>query len=250
MIRVVVIGSGNIAESLSIALRANSSERLELVQISARNLDRLSQIGRVATTPTSSLDELAAADLYILAVSDGAVELLARELPFSEGSKVVHTAGCVTMDSVDGVLYPMQSFTAGRAVDFRTVPLFIEGDPIVEAVAHELSDSVMWLDSERRKALHLAAVFSCNFVNSMFIAAQDVLSRYDLDFEHFRPLVEQTVSKVFDSGLTPRECQTGVARRGDEASMERHLAMLEGDDNLVNIYKNISKYIWETSKKI
>ncbi|MFR9645414.1 MAG: DUF2520 domain-containing protein [Rikenellaceae bacterium] len=143
----------------------------------------------------------------------------------------------------------MQSFTKGRRVNFREVPLFIEGDsPVIAAVANAISSNVIEMSSERRKTLHLAAVFACNFTNAMLTATHEILSQEDIPYDLYRPLVEETISKAFTS--TPHEAQTGAARRGDMKIQSRHVEMLRHDENLTQIYKIISKYIWETSKKI
>ncbi len=49
---------------------------------------------------------------------------------------------------------------------------------------------------------------------------------------------------------SPSDVQTGPAVRGDLATQQRHLDLLGGDENLQEIYKLISKEIWETSRKI
>ncbi len=251
MIKVVVVGSGNVAEALSIALSACDQQVVAFEGIAGRNSERLTQIAQIAGCKSYTLADMPSADLYIVSVSDDAVESLAKTLTRPVGSIVVHTAGSVPMGSLDGVLYPMQTFTKGRRVNFREVPLFIEGEsPIIREVAEALSDNVVEMESERRRTLHLAAVFACNFTNSMLSATNEILSQSDIPYTLFRPLVEETISKAFDPSTSPQEAQTGAARRGDQKIQQRHIEQLEGRDDLKEIYKLISKYIWETSKKI
>ncbi|MFI3303911.1 MAG: Rossmann-like and DUF2520 domain-containing protein [Rikenellaceae bacterium] len=249
MIRVTIIGSGNVAEALAIALSGCDGEVLQLVEVAGRNEERLVQISQITGCRTSNIENLAEADIYILSVSDDTIENLAHSLIRPAESLLVHTAGSVPMGELDGVIYPMQSFTKGRRVNFREVPLFIEGDsPVIAAVANAISSNVIEMSSERRKTLHLAAVFACNFTNAMLTATHEILSQEDIPYDLYRPLVEETISKAFTS--TPHEAQTGAARRGDMKIQSRHVEMLRHDENLTQIYKIISKYIWETSKKI
>ncbi len=248
MKRVTVVGSGNVAEAFAVAL----AERGMLCEVVGRNEARLEQIATLTGCCITTISKRQSTDLYIIAVSDGAVSEVAQILKTTDSAVVVHCAGSVAMtDTVDGVIYPMQSFTAGRRVNFREVPLFIEGEAeIIREVAEALSDSVTELTSEQRSHLHLAAVFACNFTNAMLTAASETLAPSGVNLAAYRPLVEETIAKAFAPNSTPQKAQTGAARRGDMATQERHLNMLKNDNKKSEIYKLISEYIWETSRKI
>ena len=254
---VVVVGSGNVAESVAMAVA--DSFALELKQVVARNAVRAEAVAQMAGCDwCSDLGEAEDADLYIIAVSDRAVADVAASLRCREGSVVVHTAGSVEMDALGdgnrGVLYPFQTFTAGRRVDFSAVPLFVEGSDTatqehIYGVAQLLSRRVYRLGYERRREIHLTGVLSCNFVNALYAMAADRLSEHaDLPFDVLRPLIEETARKAVEADH-PRHVQTGPAVRGDRSVAERHMAMLgEGDKS--EIYKLLTEYIWQTSKKI
>ncbi len=251
MIKVTIIGSGNVAEAMAVALAGCGARGVQLVEVAGRNAQRLSDISNIAHCATTSLDRLSPTDIYILAVSDDAIEMTAAAIARTAGSIILHTAGSVAMGELDGVIYPMQTFTKGRRVDFRTVPLFVEGESqSIRVVAEALSDRVIEMSSERRRSLHLAAVFACNFTNAMLTATHEILSASEIPYELYRPLVEETVAKAFDPSTTPQAAQTGAARRGDTTIQRRHLEQLGEREDLMEIYKNISKYIWETSRKI
>ena len=253
---VVVVGSGNVAESVAVAVA--DSFALELKQVVARNAVRAEAVAQVAGCEwTTDIDEVAEADLYIIAVSDRAIEEVAEALGERENSIVVHTAGSVEMDALGkgarGVLYPFQTFTAGRRVDFSAVPLFIEGcteevTRQIEQVANALSHRVYRANSKRRREIHLTGVLACNFVNALYSMATDLLDeREGLPFDVLRPLIEETARKAVEAEH-PRNVQTGPAVRGDKAVAERHTAMLE-DENQKEIYKLLTEYIWQTSKR-
>ncbi|MBO5878048.1 MAG: DUF2520 domain-containing protein [Alistipes sp.] len=254
---VVVVGSGNVAEAVAIAV--GECPELELRQVVARNAERVAEVARLAGSGwCADLSQAADADLYIIAVSDRAVGEVALRLRRRVGSVVVHTAGSVEQsvlgDEGCGVLYPFQTFTAGRRVDFSAVPLFVEGvdEPttlFVERVAKMLSRRVYRATSAVRREVHLTGVLSCNFVNSLYAMAADRLNEYaDLPFDVLRPLIEETARKAVDANH-PRRVQTGPAVRGDRSVAERHEAMLEGEKEK-QIYKLLTEYIWQTSKKI
>ena len=255
--RVVIVGSGNVAEALARALPASG---VELCQLFARNPERGPRVAALGgTTWTDDPRRLAAADLYLVAVSDRAVGEVAASLPVPAGAVVAHTAGSVPLDALGrfahrAVLYPLQTFTAGRAVDFARVPLFIEASDeatrgAVERFARRLSTQVYPADSQRRGALHLAGVLACNFVNALYGIGQEMMARAGAPFEALKPLIAETAAKALASP-SPAAVQTGPAVRGDLPTLERHRARLAGDALLLEIYNSMSQYIWETSRKI
>ena len=185
MKRVVIIGSGNLAEALA---RAVAKSGLELVQIFARNAERARIIAELTATDWATHPGMLAqdADIYLIAVSDKAVEHVAATLPIPEGAAVAHTAGSVPLAAIPekfahrAVFYPMQTFTKGREVDFSVIPVFLETPsaelrPELEAFARQLSGTVIWATSEQRARVHLAAVFACNFANHMYAVGERIV---------------------------------------------------------------------------
>lgn len=257
MDRVVIVGSGNLAEALA---RAVAQSDLQLVQLFARNAARGKTVAAIAGTEwTSDPAELAAADIYLVTVSDKAVAEVAATLPFPAGAVVAHTAGSVPLEAIPerfarrAVFYPLQTFTKGRTVDFTQIPLLLETDdealrPELEAFARRLSRRVIWADSAVRTEVHLAAVFACNFANHMYVLGERIARRAGLPFDILKPLVAETAAKAADAA-SPADVQTGPAVRGDAPTRARHCALLDGDLELKNIYTIISNSIWETSKK-
>ena len=163
-----------------------------------------------------------------------------------------HTAGSMPMDVWKGeavrygVLYPMQTFSKSRAVDFSTVPFFIEGSgreeaEALKAVAERIGGKVYEATSEQRRYLHIAAVFACNFTNHMYALAHRLLDSHGLPFEVMLPLIDETARKVHE--LPPLEAQTGPARRYDENVIGKHLEMLADEPRLAELYEKISQSI-------
>lgn len=254
---VVIVGSGNLAEALAQAVARSG---LELVQLFARNPRRGPEVARLAATRwTADPAQLARADIYLIAVSDRAVTEVAAALPVPAGAVVAHTAGSVGLDALPeqfaqrAVFYPLQTFTEGRRVDFRQIPVFLESSdeallPPLEAFARQLTDTVRFADSAQRASLHLAAVFACNFVNALYGAGERILSDAGLEFDLLKPLIAETAAKACDAA-SPADVQTGPAVRGDRPTLERHRCMLAERPDLKTIYDRISQYIWEISKR-
>lgn len=236
--RVALIGRGRVATHLGKALlQAGHS----VAGINSRTLESL---------PTD-------ADVYIIAVKDSVLkDVINNAVKGRDGQLFLHTAGSMPLNIFDGkaercgVLYPMQTFSMDREVDFHEIPLFIEAsDPVSLQQIRELADSVSQhvyeLSTEDRRYLHLAAVFACNFVNHCYTLAADVLSQKGLPFDVMLPLIDETARKVHE--FHPIDAQTGPAIRDDKNVMAAQSALLDG--RMKTIYEQLSQSIHEHNKK-
>ena len=254
--KIVIIGSGNVAENLAQAVA--EAEGLELVQVFARNEERGRKVAELAHTEWSN-SELAEADLYLISVSDNAVEGCAKALHIPQNAVVAHTAGCCSIDSLAphthrAVFYPFQTFSIGRKVDFTKGYIFVEGATdhalrTVEEAAHAITTKVLPADTARRAVIHLSGVFACNFANAMYANAAEVLAKAGLPFDIVAPVIEETAKKVIES-KNPAHSQTGPARRGDTQTLERHRKMLADEPQKREIYDKISEDIWHRTKTL
>ncbi len=255
---VVIIGSGNVAEAFA---RALPEHGIEVRQVFARNRVRGNAVAEIAGCGhTDDPSRIADADIYIVAVSDSAVETALAPLTLPASAVVAHTAGSRPLDAIPcrfarrAVLYPLQTFTAGRDVDFSHIPFFVEGSSAVVAeqiksFARVLSDTVFEADSDRRAIVHMAGVFANNFVNHMYALGGGIVESAGLPFSTLAPLILETAYKAVDSG-DPLSVQTGPAVRNDFKTRMRHLEMLADKAQLKSIYSMISQNIWEkTSRK-
>lgn len=254
--KIVLIGAGRLATHLGPALRRAGHELVQVYSRTTASAEALAAlVGAEAVTDVEALTTRA--DVYVCAVKDSVLPVLLPTLcKGREEALFLHTAGAVPMSVFStlarhyGVLYPMQTFSKGRQLDFTQIPVFIEADSPetlaqVEALARSVSSSVRSLSSDDRRSLHLSAVFACNFVNHCYHLAANVLAQHDIPFETLLPLIDETAAKVHS--LHPREAQTGPAVRYDENVISSHMAMLDGLPK--DIYGLLSKSIHEESKK-
>ena len=170
---------------------------------------------------------------------------------------VVHTSGSVSISAIDnknrqGVFYPLQTFSKSKEVDFKSIPICIETKnkkdfQILEKVAKSISNIVYKINSEQRKALHIAAVFVCNFVNHLYQIGNDICIENDLPFDILKPLIQETANKIFT--LSPNQAQTGPAKRKDTQTINTHMSFLS-DENQKEIYKMLTKSIIDNGKKL
>ncbi|WP_316792491.1 Rossmann-like and DUF2520 domain-containing protein [Pedobacter frigoris] len=249
---VVCIGSGNVATHMAHALKKSGAN---LTQIWSRSLDNAAILGNeLEAKSISTFQEIdRSADLYVIAVKDDAIAEVAVALKGVEGL-VVHTSGATDISILSsfknyGVLYPLQTFSKKKQLDFANVPLCIESldESVLDklrSVALGLTPMVYEVDSEKRKILHLAAVFGCNFVNHMYVLSNELVKHHGLDFEMLKPLIMETAVKVQTE--LPINVQTGPAVRNDEKTILKHLELLDQMPDLARIYQTLSKSIKKT----
>jgi predicted short-subunit dehydrogenase-like oxidoreductase (DUF2520 family) len=247
--KVVLIGSGNVATHMAIAFKAAGHTILQIWSATFEHALTLAEgVDAIAISNLSDLDQ--EAELIVIAVNDDAIEQVAAKLEDSN-ALVVHTSGATNLTSLSGlkhygVLYPLQTFSKARAIDFSLVPLCIEGSDessfaTLKIIAESLSTAVYRIDSAKRKILHVAAAFACNFVNQLYALSSDLLLQNEMDFSLLKPLILETAEKV--QSLTPFGAQTGPALRRDEKTLAAHLDLLEGLPELQNIYQTLSDSI-------
>lgn len=250
--KIVLVGAGNVASHLG---KAFQRAGCEVIQVYSRTEASASELAEtLATAYTTSLEDLRTdAHLYVVALKDAVLqELIPRIVKDKPDAVFVHTAGSVPMQVWEGfarrygVLYPMQTFSKRREVDFTEVPFFVEADgeetlQALKVLAGRLSPNVREATSEQRKHLHLAAVFACNFTNHMYALCHRLLEKQGIPFGVMLPLIDETARKVHE--LKPEDAQTGPAVRYDENVINRHLSMLADEPEMQELYEKISKSI-------
>lgn len=252
--RIVCVGSGGVASSLLPALYGAG---YNIIQVCSRNLATAQALAKVVGASAS--DKLAeldlTADVYIIAVPDSEIENVLREATFGEGL-VVHTSGSTPISVFEryrveryGVLYPLQTFSRQRGVNFSRVPLYVEGHSKLDAmdimfIARKLSVEVAQASSEERMLLHVAAVFACNFTNQMLAIASQLTAAAELNFAALKPLIRETIDKALATDNLAL-VQTGPAVRGDMNIVQKHIKALEKHPLEQQIYRLISESIMQ-----
>jgi len=250
MISVVILGAGNVASHLYRGFRA--ADNVTVSQWYNRSLDAISTYKNEVEI-TDNLNDLKLADVYILAVSDDAIAELSEKLPF-EDRVVVHTSGGISVYDLDkkhrrGVLYPLQSFTKGTALNFEDVPICIEtihkkSYPLLKSLALSLGGPTQRVNSDQRRVLHLAAVFVNNFTNQLYRIGHEITESEGAEFDILKPLIKETARKLED--LSPLRAQTGPAKRNDKKTIKKHLKLLEANNEHKKIYELLTASIQKT----
>lgn len=229
---IVIIGQGNVATNLDYAFRKKG---IACQMVSSRE----------------GLDHLPAANVYIYAVRDEALPSVVAQVVGVGKSLHLHTSGSmpITIFGDDkphaGVFYPFQTFSKARVIeDFSTIPVFFEARGIddisaVYSLALTITNHVYETTQHDRERLHVAGVFTNNFTNLMYTMAAELLKNTHIPFSALLPLIDETAAKIHL--LSPRDAQTGPARRGDENVMNHHLSLLTEEQQA--IYRLLSDAI-------
>ena len=241
---VVLIGSGNVATQLGLALK---DKNVTVKQVYSNNIIHAEKLGKkLNVSYISNISDIyRKADIYIYALKDSVLRSVLKKINIPDGIHV-HTGGSISMNvfkgfaSKFGVFYPLQTFSINKPVDFSNIPICIEAvsmevqKKLVE-LAGLISQKTYIINSEKRKSLHLSAVFASNFTNYLYDAAYKILQDSGIDFEIIQPLILETAEKI--KTMTPFDAQTGPAMRMDKKTISAHLSMLNKKRDLKKLYK-------------
>ena len=130
--KTIFLGSGNLATRLSLEMHRKGMRIGQVYSHTPENAQRLAaRLGCPWTTDPEAVGT--DADLYVFSLKDAVLaDVIARIRP--NNGLWVHTAGSMPMDvfsgyaSDYGVLYPMQTFSKTREVDFSVIPFFLEAN--------------------------------------------------------------------------------------------------------------------------
>jgi len=249
MIKIVLLGAGNVATHLYKGFK--NASNIEVVQWYNRSKKAIDAYKNDVNI-TDYISDLVDADVYLIAVSDDAIEALTTSLPF-EKRLVVHTSGSASLYDIDmkhyrGVFYPLQTFSKGVDLDFTTVPICIEtlrkkDFKILETLGQSLGCTTYKVNPKQRPALHLAAVFVNNFTNQIYRIAHEITEKHGAEFDILKPLITETARKVQE--VSPYMAQTGPAKRNDKKTIKRHLKLLD-NPHQEDIYKLMTESIKKT----
>ena len=250
---IVLIGTGNTAHVLGRKLIAAGHR---IIQVFGRDATAASELAYVLDTESTNYWSVVhrTAELYIIAVSDMGIAEVVKELGLADAT-IVHTAGAVPIEILQGgakhygVFYPLQSLKK-EAIKLPDIPFLVDAsDKQTEekllSLAATMSDKIANADDEERLKLHLAAVVCNNFVNHLYLLAEDFCNKEGLDFKLLMPLILETSARLTE--VSPAKAQTGPALRNDVHTIEKHLALLQNHPPLAAIYTLLTKSIHDVS---
>lgn len=204
-------------------------------------------------------DQLAKADLVMIATPDAAIADCCRQLAQTglcdHRTIVFHCSGSLTSEVLEPAracgaatasLHPVRSFAdpAIAAQQFAGTFCALEGDPRACQVLGEAMEScgarVFPVNPQFKTIYHAASVFACNYLVALIEAGLRCFEKAGIDrasaLDLMQPLVAGTVENVFRLG--PAKALTGPIARGEVMVVQRqNEALAAWDPNLCTLYK-------------
>ncbi|MEX0681304.1 MAG: Rossmann-like and DUF2520 domain-containing protein [Balneolales bacterium] len=255
-----IIGTGRLGSALALRLHKKGYVVRSLFNRTLSSCEKLAdQAGTplIGTFP-KQLDDLG--DLVFLCLPDDILpdfaRKLAERLPADNSRAWIHTSGALpaevlqplgTADSPLASFHPVQTFTQHNLESaFDHCFVAIQGD---EALCKNLKQVVRAMDArplivniQQKIAIHLAAVFVCNYIVPLFAASQQVLRDNEVEVrsgELFGPIVTQTIEGLFHHPAA--DVLTGPVVRGDVGTIEQHLNILKKSPEWDRIYRELGR---------
>jgi len=267
---VFVVGAGPVATALAGALRLGGVPVLGLWARTPARARAAGAVAGVAAYSAAPPDLLLEADVVVLAVRDSAIADVARMLVATGLVNVHHTlihcsgvtSAAEALAPVAGqvggmaMMHPLRAIADGRAA-MRTLKgtvFGVEGDDrgrrdALTLVAR-LGGRALELGGVHVSAYHAAAAMASNYTVVLLSAAAELLADVGIAreqaLEALVPLVEGTLVNVRERG--PEAALTGPIRRGDVATVERHLAALSGRPELAALYRALGRRAVELAR--
>jgi predicted short-subunit dehydrogenase-like oxidoreductase (DUF2520 family) len=186
--------------------------------------------------------------LLFLAVPDGAVrEMAARIARMNQPAElgIVHVSGALGLDALSplrdnprGSFHPLQSFSSPSGADaFRGITVAVDASTPtlmrrLRAIARAIGAIPKRVGDGDRALYHAAAVYASNYVNVVFAEAVRLLREIGwTEAEATRallPLAEGALAGIREQGAA--RALTGPVRRGDAATVSRHLDAVDRPD--------------------
>ena len=256
--KIAIIGTGNVAINLALALKKAGKEIVQVYGRTNKTVRNLAQKLSSSVIGIVDLKNLTMnADLYIVSISDSSLSSVLEKINV-KNKLIVHTSGSYPMEILKnsssnyGVLYPLQTFSKNRKIDFEFVPICIEANNLENQeklinLGNLLSKDIRVFNSEERKIIHCSAVFACNFSNFMYIIAENILKKHNISFDILKTLINETTNKI--NVHSPLDVHTGPAKRKDFEIIENHLKLLDEYPDYKEIYDLLSKKIIKQHEK-
>ncbi|MEN9334574.1 MAG: hypothetical protein RLY35_1754 [Bacteroidota bacterium] len=188
-------------------------------------------------------------DFVLLAVPDHQLPQVAQLIP--NHIPIIYPSGSTDWNEIQSdnkaVLWGIYSFIQDQEIDYSQIPFCWEASndemsKLVLTLMQPYQNQLTYTNQQQRTQAHMAAVFSNNFVSSLYQIAFELLEQENLPPHLVIATIQQLADKI--KTASPQTLQTGPAKRNDLITLEKHLALLNNSPKQ-NIYRTLSNYILE-----
>lgn len=243
-----LIGPGKVGLSLAQAWLRGKAIRLGSVLASQPAHARAAVAWLGAGQPVSSLTELAAAELTLIATPDGQIAQLAEQLAATgalpSGSGVWHASGALAADQLAALTannirtasaHPVMSFADPERAQASLpgMPVALEGDASLCQQLAQLFDQLgarpFTLAPGAKAGYHAALSMASNYLITLVELASQTLQQAGVAADACPDLLAPLMRHSLDNALSmgPASALTGPIARGDAATVAAHLAVLD-----------------------
>ncbi len=220
MIRVRIVGPGRAGTSLH---RALTRAHWPVAPLLGRGDDLRSAAADV--------------DLLVIATPDATVAEVAAAVEPHPDVVVAHLSGSLGLTPLAGharraVLHPLVALPDPERGADRLVGawfgLAAEGDPLLQDVVDEMHGRVVLVAEGDWVRYHAAAAMAANHLVALLGQVERVAASIGAPLDAYLELARGSLDDV--SALGPAAALTGPVRRGDSATVQRHLDALPDDE--------------------
>ncbi len=235
----------------------------EIQDALTRSLDSASAAVRFigAGRAVGALEEMRAADVWMIATHDDAIAAIGRALAGSgklaPDDVVFHVSGATPSadlrpaqerGALIASVHPIKTFRdpASAVETFPGTYCSAEGDAealrVLRSAFEKIGATLFDIAPELKSIYHAGGVLACNYLAALIEGALRCHEKAGIPREAslkaLEPMVRETVDAIFQQG--PALALTGPISRGDTATVRRQLASVENwDSDIAGLYRGL-----------
>lgn len=174
-------------------------------------------------------------ELLVLAVPDGSIKDVAREVTPVDATVVSHLAGSLGLRVLAphrrrASLHPLVALPNPDVGSRRLKGAWfgVAGDPLIDDVVTALYGRMFTVEDDQRVEYHAAACIAANHLVALLGQVERITQTAGVPLEAFVDLARDSLENV--AYLGPADALTGPVARGDETTVRRHLRTLPKEE--------------------
>jgi predicted short-subunit dehydrogenase-like oxidoreductase (DUF2520 family) len=259
--RIAIVGAGNLASALAVSLHAAG---YGIEQILSRadpaSLRRARKLAHDVETSAAAIGRAQiSSDVVWFCVPDGAIAAAASSLANAadwKGKVALHSSGALTSDELAPLrelgasvasVHPLMTFVCGSRPLLSGVPFAIEGNPkaarTARSIVRHLQGDPFTVLKAHKVAYHAWGMFASPLLTALLAATERVAEAAGISRkaakERMLPILEQTLTNY--AWLGAPGSFSGPIARGDAATVEKHLKVLQEVPGAQEIYLALAR---------